>query len=141
MKKHKKGYWVHWWFDKVFRVNFYLLFKASDEQTEEWLKKQKIDVTVSWGGCGARAIRVTLPEGRGAGVVLQFPEWSPKPYYLAAVAHECIHASNWVFEDRGAKLDPDNDEAFCYYHMYLMREVLEAIETVPAEECEQKDAK
>lgn len=36
-------------------------------------------------------------------------EHSPK-----IIAHECLHITNYIFEDRGMRMDVNNDEAQCY---------------------------
>jgi hypothetical protein len=39
----------------------------------------------------------------------------------AELAHECLHATMFLFERRGIKIDPNNSEPTCYMVEKLMR--------------------
>jgi hypothetical protein len=39
------------------------------------------------------------------------------------IAHEAIHAANFLFGDRGIVLDADNDEAFAYFTEWIVDQV------------------
>jgi hypothetical protein len=39
---------------------------------------------------------------------------------VGVLAHEVIHAANFIFYSRGIKLDIENDEAYAYLVEYLM---------------------
>lgn len=40
-----------------------------------------------------------------------------------SIAHEAIHAANFLFGDRGIVLDADNDEAFAYFVEWVVDQV------------------
>lgn len=42
---------------------------------------------------------------------------------VGEVVHECLHAMNYLYEDRGIKYDLDNDEYSCYLLQYIVQEV------------------
>lgn len=44
------------------------------------------------------------------------------------IAHEAKHIVNYIFDDRGIKLDTDNDEAECYFLGWVVDRIYEAIE-------------
>lgn len=43
---------------------------------------------------------------------------------FSTLAHECVHAANWVLRDRGVQPDFDNDEPQCYLVGNLVRQAL-----------------
>lgn len=46
------------------------------------------------------------------------------PTEIGHVAHECLHATNFIFMEAGVKTDPDNDEHQAYFLDYLIEKVL-----------------
>ena len=44
------------------------------------------------------------------------------------IAHECKHVVNFIFLDKGIKLDAENDEAECYLLDWIVTEVYKAID-------------
>lgn len=44
----------------------------------------------------------------------------PVKYDAPLAAHECVHATNFIFKSHGQKLDIDNDEAQSYMMSHLM---------------------
>ena len=51
--------------------------------------------------------------------VLYLPEDVPDDI----VVHECVHLCNFILNDFGVLLDPDNDEPMAYLIQYLFNEV------------------
>ncbi len=45
----------------------------------------------------------------------------------ATMAHEATHMVNFVFQERGIKLDADNDEAQAYYMSFIVDLAVEAL--------------
>ena len=43
------------------------------------------------------------------------------------ILHETLHLTNNILYRRGLKLTPETDEAYCYLHQWLFREVYAAI--------------
>lgn len=50
--------------------------------------------------------------------------WTEKKTAHDVLAHECLHAVNWVLERAGVKLDPRNDEPQTYFLGNLVRQAL-----------------
>lgn len=47
----------------------------------------------------------------------------PKKFNPSLSAHECVHATNFIFRSHGQKLDIKNDEAQAYMMSHLMEMV------------------
>lgn len=43
------------------------------------------------------------------------------------IPHECVHAVNWIFQNSGVKLDPDNDETQAYFTGWLVDKTYEIL--------------
>jgi len=51
------------------------------------------------------------------------------------IAHESKHLVNYVFEDRGIRLDVTNDEAECYFLGWVVKEFHKAIDQYKKAKC------
>lgn len=49
--------------------------------------------------------------------------FNTKHYKVEYMVHECVHVVNWVLQNAGVKLDPDNDETQAYFTSWLFTEV------------------
>lgn len=47
---------------------------------------------------------------------------------LAALAHECLHHTNYTLRKAGMPLANESDEAYCYYFGWVFRNCLEAMQ-------------
>lgn len=46
------------------------------------------------------------------------------PKTVGTVAHECLHAIMYAFERIGSRVDHDNPEPACYYHAWLVSQIV-----------------
>lgn len=75
-------------------------------------KINPIDLMVSDFKCGGKTFQYSNDES--GGIFVWLPSKKLTPNNLAALAHECVHAANMMFLDRGIKPDSDNDESMAY---------------------------
>jgi len=70
------------------------------------------------------------PESLGDGLCLELSNefncvayviWTRFKKMQPELAHECLHATMFLFENRGIKIDPNNSEPTCYMVEKLMR--------------------
>lgn len=60
-----------------------------------------------------------LPEEDNASI--RYVVWIRHNDDIATLVHECIHLAFRILEDRGIKVNIENDEVLAYYHSYLFK--------------------
>jgi hypothetical protein len=113
---------VHWFYDEVYRENYYVLYAykpyalidfAKGEKGEELNEPPDHIGGAFWGGREASYIWIG-EEGAKSDL-----------HFASVIAHECSHAAIRLLSDKGVETHPENDEPFCYYLGYLVRKVTE----------------
>lgn len=113
----------NFFYDKMFMANFWLFWKWSVKDYQEYLKEEfgvVKDLTEYYG-----SFEVFEKENKRIHLIWVSDD-SRSPY--ADLAHECVHAANFVLNQAGVLPDFNNDEAHAYYVRMLMNEVLDGKE-------------
>lgn len=62
------------------------------------------------------------------GVALWFKNKRTVTHYPGIVAHECLHATNYILQVRGVKpAKEENDEHYCYYLQWLIEKIYSVV--------------
>lgn len=51
--------------------------------------------------------------------------WTRKRNMIPEIAHEAVHAANFIFMQKGILYARDNDEHFAYYVEWIVRKIIE----------------
>lgn len=118
-------------YDPVYRANYFLIVSRPQDfhptlrkllrptslrpDTEELVRLTSADLLENNGRCFRLSPRV---KGKTQSVIVM---WVRAGTDVSVLVHEILHAVIWVFGDRGAHVDQDNDEAFTYYVQWLIR--------------------
>lgn len=102
------------WYDKTYKINFYIYYGWKEEFYRRHLL-ETFNVDKRNFGDGHTMIN---PEQSIITV------WIRHKKNHAVVAHECLHAVNFVFNKVGVKASFQNDEAQAYYLERLFNEVI-----------------
>ncbi len=60
---------------------------------------------------------------RGGPILINIKTHKEKSEMYSTICHECVHATNMLFERKGIELDYNNDEAFAYFSSYLSKKI------------------
>ena len=113
-----------WFYDETFMQNFYFFLGWKPKLIENYMNKQGwlVDLGFFDGKCG---YCVELSAAKNKGAIIIWTKERPKtPESFSVLAHECLHATNILFESRGVKADFGNDEAQAYMLALLIRKAL-----------------
>ena len=72
---------------------------------------------------GLTVTEVKEVKGRDLGVLIIIKD----PEDLSVLVHESAHAANSICEQFGMKIQPDNDESYCYLIQFIFKCVNEAV--------------
>lgn len=106
-------------YDKLFRVNFWIFYKWDYKSYENYLSKEF-------------GLNKDLSDYHGSFEVVQkrnnrlhliwVSDTTKEP--MLDLAHECVHAANFVMNNAGVIADFNNDELQAYYVRMLIKECL-----------------
>ncbi len=105
-----------WYFCPTWRQNFYFFIGWKPEAFEKYVLKT-YDHKFKIGREDGKTLGIEHHDGS------RFLIWSRKRD-ASVVAHESVHAVNWMLAERGYRFDPDNDEPQAYLVGALVREAL-----------------
>lgn len=105
-----------WFYDPIYRVNFYVAFGRDHDVFLKWVKKEHgIDLDsddeaggLSWTANGNQYI------------------WVSNRRNLDHLCHESLHAAISVLCDSGVNISRAEQEPICYYHMWIFHELRSA---------------
>jgi hypothetical protein len=109
----------------IYRDAIWLVWPADHKSALGWLHRK---------GCnkpkhvhelkGADAISIRTKE---SGSVIFLTKWEPTPEMHAILAHECLHATRDVLNDRGVREKRKHEEATTYLLGYIIEKCLEKL--------------
>lgn len=111
----------NWWFDEMFKENYYFFIGWKPKAIEAYLKKN-YKLERDFSRCDGRTMELTDHDGWSAQLI--WTRYRSGPKFIPALAHECVHAAMHILDRRGVKLDVDNHEALSYMVEILMRKAL-----------------
>ena len=132
MKKMRDGYYASWWFDAIYRQNYYLLVRANAKDVEKYFKRNLGIEYKATGNPSGRIIPFVKNNSDLAGIVIWIKKWNGTPFDYATLAHEMLHAADHTLKEchvEWGNSTSDINEAQAYYLGYLMRKALDEIET------------
>lgn len=111
--------------DPLYKIRFHL-YHAPEARLVAECRRDKVDIEIHRGA--GRTVNYKAP-GYGQLVVHVWIDADTSlrtPFGVSAVAHECIHAANAVFEHIGAAATFawHGDEPYAYYVEWLVREFM-----------------
>lgn len=123
----EKGVKEAWFWDECYRANIHILWPATPIILERFMKKRfntdyKDELPFS-----GRTIEVEDEKMTSGGQVIALSHWENTPIWIAVLAHEVYHATNWILWRRGLKCVPESEEAFCYLFESIFRRSLELL--------------
>lgn len=105
---------VYHFYDIIYRENFYVFVGSPKKMEKKFPRFAPFD---SKG-------RTFYPfDKKWPGVCI----WLHKRWDWDILAHEAVHAGNWVLRNKGVGINRRNDEALAYYVQFIIREAMEAI--------------
>lgn len=114
-----KNFKVVWFYDEVYKQN--ILFCIGDaEQTIKYIKESyNIKVTISHEKNAGKCWEIP-----SYGIIIWLDKFSKTPKNIAILAHECLHASLFILND---KIDytSSHSEALNYHVEFIIRKFLE----------------
>lgn len=115
----------HWFFEEVYRENIYFCPGYTLDEMNAMIKANfnlTCEPPLKLAGHGA-CIEVKNDEGNHA-IIVWLENNKTSGSMLTALAHECVHAKNIIFRDRGIENDMHNDEPEAYLVGYLFRKMI-----------------
>lgn len=128
--KHSKH---KYYFDEVYKVNYVFILKVDTQKEFEtilknkypetykcYLKDKNDDIDVSIEGLGGRNFQFSSSRQ------IIYVKSKQKDYdFYATLAHECLHATIYCFQQHGLEYDKKgSNEHFTYYLEMLMAQAL-----------------
>lgn len=100
------------YYNELYRMQFIFLRGWPKAAAETWFKESfGIDKKLSGAGHTCQVVK-----GEKTVTVI----WTERFRETATLAHECLHAVNMTFKDRGVEVSVDNDEPQAYFMSHLM---------------------
>lgn len=119
----KRKHYIGWFYDEIYRANIHIIWPVSQSQLNEYSKKQ-FDIEIDdQGDFGGRT--VLLNKDDIVAIILAMPDLLKTPEWYSRLAHECLHLTSFVLEERNLYFNKDSDEAWAYYLESSMRRILE----------------
>jgi hypothetical protein len=123
----EKGVKEAWFWDECYRANVHIVWPCTPEVLQRFMKKRfntdyKEDQVFS-----GRAIEIEDAELTSGGQVIALSHWENTPKWIACLAHEVYHVTNWILWRRGLKCVPESEEAFCYLYESILRRSLKLL--------------
>ena len=102
-----------------------LVWPVNKEQAEAWFDKkfpdyEKQDFS-ALNSCQALSVLGSTCR------VIFFREWKNNIDYMGHLAHECVHVSNFILNDKGVREEKGADEAQAYFVSFLFRKLYAAL--------------
>ena len=112
-------------YDEIYKQNFYLFIGWSEKDYVNYCSK-KLNVHIKVTGRGGQTMTFYLDDDTMIIVVFVSESGAKKDIagFLGNIAHECVHAVNYVFERIGHDQDVRNDEPQAYYVGTLVEKCL-----------------
>lgn len=133
LKKKSLGIKSRCIYDEIYKANFVFLLNINkDSEVEDILKtkysevfkiyeKEKLKNVFSISDCSGRCIKF---QDKNIYVII-IRKLNNKARFNAVLAHECLHATNFVLGEAGVEfIDNGANEPFTYYLEYLIRNAL-----------------
>jgi len=114
-----------WFYDPIYRQNFYIYLGWASLDTEKSLSKL-FGVETSLANVSGKCLEFKHSTGNGNVICIWVKDFKrSRISSLGCLMHECIHAANFTFSLRGIKYCTDSDETLCYYAQYIFEKALE----------------
>lgn len=105
---------VYHLYDYLYRENIYVFVGSPKKMAKKFPHFAPFD------SCG----RTFYPfDNKWPGVCI----WLKKHWDWHILAHEAVHAGNWILRNKGVIINRRNDEALAYYVQFIMRDIMEQI--------------
>ena len=124
--KYKKPLWFY---DDLYKMNYYLICPATPEILTDFVKKQ-FDLEYEKPYLGAGCCTEICDNYGICGIIISLQKFNYSPERISALVHECLHAVDYVFSQARVFWYNDvdsNNEHFTYYLEYLVKNFLELI--------------
>lgn len=124
-----------WFYDECYRANIRIVWPVTPETLQEYIKREfkvNYEKDVIFSG---KAIEIEQDGFTGGDMVIALSHWENTPKWLACLAHECNHITNWLLWRRGMKCVPESEEAFCYLFESIFRRCLERLNDRKKKKC------
>lgn len=102
------------YFDPLFKASFLFFLGWSESKITNYLKK-KFNYDSDFSVCDGKTIEIFED---GAPIILI---WIRNKNSIPELAHECVHAVNYVLGGKGVKANHEDDEIQAYYVESLIR--------------------
>ncbi len=111
---------THYWCD-MWRVNYYYFIGWPAEEFSKYMKKAFDHDASDAHKSGGRAVLLDYENGDCIICI-----WVPGKDDFSALAHECLHATNFTMRRAGCLPDLDNDEPQAYLLENIYQQALSA---------------
>jgi len=115
-----KAYAPKWFYDDVYRVNYYVDCGATGSKLVDWFNENDTQHILNWGGDEADGCSWN---------VLGYDQliWVRKKSDIASLVHECVHAAQAVLVHRGIDCNEVGSEPMAYYIQYVFNKCREVL--------------
>jgi hypothetical protein len=112
--------------DDIFLENFWVFIdnKWDATATEKYLRNFFNFENLGFENAGGKTIEFYSEKEHSGCIVIWIKPGLDEVNFQATLAHECMHATNFVLRKRGVPSGYDNDEIHCYYTSMLLRKIL-----------------
>lgn len=118
-KRKVKGCNVLYIFDPIYRANVWVCYSTDFEKFRKYIRDRFNFEVGPEGSCDGRTVIMDD--------INTFPIWLRHKINHVIMSHEIIHVALEIFRRKGIEVSSDSEEAFTYYHDYLMRTVIRGI--------------
>lgn len=126
-----RGYWIFQGGCSTWRFNLDVLIAPTSKQIQAWAKLKygwQDHPNDNWDFTGTAGSCIECPDNPNTeGFIIYLKEWPTKPQFICALSHECLHAAYRILIKRGVQMFKSDEEALCYLHEWLLRQVLDAV--------------
>ena len=102
---------------ELYKAPIYCLIGSSEQVAEK--KFSKYGFQANWNGSVGKSMSFTSEYGNTI-----YGIWIKDKKDIGAIVHEICHTAIYILNDRGVKLDPNNDEPITYLVEHITNKIL-----------------
>ncbi len=117
-----KGINCGWFYDDVYQINLHIVWPIGGGVLKRYIGEVfKMDYREDDNADG-RCCFLENKTGNAIAIVIGLKGWTGSAVEYSILSHECFHATEFIFEDRGITHSDSSSEAWAYYQQYLFRQ-------------------
>ena len=114
-------------YDGLYNLNTHVVAGTADE-INAWRKKQKgINIDAITGDTFGEFQPFFDPKRKHQFTIITLRLPQTRRNLILTTVHEALHQTNWLLTTRGIELVDESDEAYAYYHTWLVDKILSGL--------------